>query len=135
MGWKKPPSPFAIGRTDAAKNRCKRDFWQYLNVKIAIAKVQRHAARSGGLECQTKCRAFFVKVLAFLLESFLSSTSAECLHRRCKNTFLEFDKDDNDALDFVTSASNLRSLIFDIPCQSRFEVKCELCIVENDSIR
>ena len=36
---------------------------------------------------------------------------------------LEFDKDDPQALDFVTSASNLRSEVFHIARQSRWEVK------------
>lgn len=36
---------------------------------------------------------------------------------------ITFDKDDPDALDFVTSASNIRSHIFSIPPQSKFTVK------------
>ncbi|KAF7512202.1 hypothetical protein GJ744_002364 [Endocarpon pusillum] len=36
---------------------------------------------------------------------------------------ITFDKDDPDTLDFVTSASNLRSHIFSIPLQSKFTVK------------
>lgn len=39
---------------------------------------------------------------------------------------LVFDKDDDDAMDFVTSASNLRSTIFKIERKSRFDVKCGL---------
>lgn len=36
---------------------------------------------------------------------------------------ISFDKDDPDTLDFVTSASNLRSQIFSIPLQSKFNIK------------
>ena len=36
---------------------------------------------------------------------------------------LEFDKDDPQALDFVTSASNLRSEVFHIARKSRWDVK------------
>jgi len=36
---------------------------------------------------------------------------------------LKFDKDDADALDFVTAASNLRSTCFAIPRQSRWDAK------------
>jgi hypothetical protein len=36
---------------------------------------------------------------------------------------LTFDKDDPQALDFVTAASNLRASIFHIPMQSRWDVK------------
>ncbi|KNE93250.1 hypothetical protein PSTG_13363 [Puccinia striiformis f. sp. tritici PST-78] len=36
---------------------------------------------------------------------------------------LRWDKDDDDALDFVTAASNLRATIFDISQKTRFDVK------------
>ena len=36
---------------------------------------------------------------------------------------LEFDKDDETALDFVTAASNLRAAVFGIPIQPKWEVK------------
>ncbi|KDN36172.1 hypothetical protein K437DRAFT_260209, partial [Tilletiaria anomala UBC 951] len=36
---------------------------------------------------------------------------------------LSFDKDDDDALDFVTASSNLRSFVYAIPRKTRFEVK------------
>lgn len=39
------------------------------------------------------------------------------------NTPLEWDKDDDDALDFATSAANLRASIFGIPLKTRFDVK------------
>ena len=37
--------------------------------------------------------------------------------------FIEFDKDDEDSLSFVTAAANLRAHCFSIPMQSRFNVK------------
>jgi len=49
--------------------------------------------------------------------------SAKSLKQRSTSDPLEFDKDDADALDFVTSSSNLRSHIFTIPIQSKFNVK------------
>lgn len=36
---------------------------------------------------------------------------------------LSFDKDDDDALDFVTASANLRSIIFGIEPKSKFDVK------------
>lgn len=36
---------------------------------------------------------------------------------------LTFDKDDEDTLDFVASTANLRSIIFDIPTHSKFDIK------------
>lgn len=43
--------------------------------------------------------------------------------RLAKEQIIDFDKDDQDALDFVATASNLRSVIFDIPRKTEFEVK------------
>lgn len=44
-------------------------------------------------------------------------------HPSKSRPIITFDKDDPDTLDFVTSASNLRSHIFSIPLQSKFTVK------------
>lgn len=38
---------------------------------------------------------------------------------------LSFDKDDEDAMKFVTAASNLRAHIFHIPTKSLFDAKCK----------
>lgn len=40
-----------------------------------------------------------------------------------KNTTFDWDKDDDDALDFATAAANLRAEIFAIPSKTRWEVK------------
>ncbi|KAH9060572.1 hypothetical protein EDB87DRAFT_1615255 [Lactarius vividus] len=55
---------------------------------------------------------------------FVSST--ERLAERLmtgKEEIISFDKDDDDTLDFVTAAANLRSAAYGIPCKSRWEVK------------
>ena len=36
---------------------------------------------------------------------------------------IEFDKDDEDTLDFVAAAANLRSIVFDMPPKSKFDIK------------
>lgn len=51
------------------------------------------------------------------LESLAARAAAD------PSTPLSFDKDDPDALDFVTASSNLRSLVYSIPLKTRFEVK------------
>ena len=43
------------------------------------------------------------------------------LHRIIEE--IEWDKDENDALDFATAAANLRAHIFGIPSKTRFDVK------------
>lgn len=40
-----------------------------------------------------------------------------------KNPLVSFDKDDEDTLDFVAAAANIRSLVFSIETKSKFEVK------------
>jgi ubiquitin-like 1-activating enzyme E1 B len=55
--------------------------------------------------------------LHLIKKTYLNPTS------RAQIGFMEFDKDDALALDFVTAASNLRAHIFNIPRQSPFHVK------------
>jgi ubiquitin-like 1-activating enzyme E1 B len=42
-----------------------------------------------------------------------------------QDAILSFDKDDEDAMNFVTATSNLRAHIFAIPTKSLFDVKCK----------
>lgn len=49
--------------------------------------------------------------------------SVTVLCERVKSGDLEWDKDDQEAMDFVTAVSNLRAHIYAIPQKSRFDVK------------
>lgn len=40
-----------------------------------------------------------------------------------ESALLDWDKDDDDALDFATATANLRAHIFGIPSKTRFDVK------------
>jgi ubiquitin-like 1-activating enzyme E1 B len=56
------------------------------------------------------------------LKLFIDST--EKLQSRIKvEKEIEFDKDDEDTLNFVTAATNIRSFIFNIPIKSKFDIK------------
>ena len=57
---------------------------------------------------QSQCAKVFVSATARLLN---------------RNSVLEFDKDDDDAVEFVTAVSNLRSANYGIPPQSLFDAK------------
>ncbi|GMH42425.1 hypothetical protein BSKO_10344 [Bryopsis sp. KO-2023] len=57
-----------------------------------------------------------MQVFLKCIETFLSQRSGEI-------GFAEFDKDDDLAVEFVTSASNLRSICYGIPCQTLFDAK------------
>eukprot|EP00049_Salpingoeca_infusionum_P013170 m.246172 g.246172 ORF g.246172 m.246172 type:complete len:508 (+) comp15374_c1_seq19:896-2419(+) len=59
------------------------------------------------------------------LEKFLSA--AEVVRNRCRQLkdgdFLTWDKDDDDAMDFLCAAANIRAHVFHIDMQSRFDLK------------
>ncbi|KAH3660046.1 hypothetical protein OGAPHI_007251 [Ogataea philodendri] len=52
---------------------------------------------------------------------FVDSTHK--IAQRLKTGPVDFDKDDEDTLDFVVSAANLRSHVFHIPLKTKFEIK------------
>ncbi|KAI0693160.1 hypothetical protein BC835DRAFT_1508132 [Cytidiella melzeri] len=57
------------------------------------------------------------------LELFISSANRLASRIRDGEETISFDKDDDDTLDFVTAAANLRSAAYGIPGKSRWEVK------------
>ncbi|KAF8836558.1 hypothetical protein BDN67DRAFT_1014595 [Paxillus ammoniavirescens] len=57
------------------------------------------------------------------LSLFVSSTNRLASRLRAGEEFISFDKDDDDTLDFVTAASNLRSAAYYIERKTRWEVK------------
>lgn len=54
---------------------------------------------------------------------YLLIKSIRALQKRENRANLEFDKDDEDTLDFVVAASNIRSWMFHIPIKSKFDIK------------
>lgn len=69
------------------------------------------------------------KILSLYDYSKMFSDSVLALKRRLEestdsNPILVWDKDDEDAMNFVTAASNLRCFIFSIILKTKFEVKC-----------
>ena len=66
-----------------------------------------------------------VSTLPFDCALMLSIQSSERLAARLieGEEIISFDKDDDDTLDFVTAAANLRSGAYGIPSKSRWEVK------------
>ncbi|KAF9653547.1 hypothetical protein BDM02DRAFT_3107460 [Thelephora ganbajun] len=57
------------------------------------------------------------------LELFISSTNRLAARLQADEETISFDKDDDDTLDFVTAASNLRSAAYNIDGKTRWEVK------------
>lgn len=58
-----------------------------------------------------------------IIKTFVSSLLILSDRLRNGENNIQFDKDDNDTLKFVMSASNLRSIIFNIPTKSEFDTK------------
>ncbi|KAK6456064.1 uncharacterized protein RJT20DRAFT_127843 [Scheffersomyces xylosifermentans] len=66
------------------------------------------------------------KVWTVLENIYVLYKSGSILQRRIKSgkeSFISFDKDDEDTLNFVAAAANLRSSIFNIPIMSKFDIK------------
>ncbi|CAO1380664.1 unnamed protein product [Diamesa serratosioi] len=61
-----------------------------------------------------ECQKVFSKSITALKEQSIKLKEGD---------HLVWDKDDQDAMDFVTSCANIRSLVFSIPQKSRFDVK------------
>ncbi|KAI3620228.1 hypothetical protein CBS9595_002195 [Malassezia furfur] len=61
--------------------------------------------------------------LADTAQLFLDSTEALAKRAQSSSAPLAFDKDDTDALAFVTTASNLRAHVYHIPRKTQFETK------------
>jgi ubiquitin-like 1-activating enzyme E1 B len=53
----------------------------------------------------------------------ISSTNRLAARHRTGEETISFDKDDDDTLDFVTAAANLRSAAYGIDGKSRWEIK------------
>ncbi|CAO1614961.1 unnamed protein product [Sympodiomycopsis kandeliae] len=87
-------------------------------IAYAEASQTPHEAKKQGLKDQLQLG------LRETTEMFEKSLQA-LASRSAKNPTepLNFDKDDDDALDFVTAASNLRSRIYNIDLKTRFDVK------------
>ncbi|EJT99645.1 hypothetical protein DACRYDRAFT_117842 [Dacryopinax primogenitus] len=57
------------------------------------------------------------------VELFASSVQRLAARQASTSQPLSFDKDDDDALDFVTATANLRAICYGIPTKTRWEVK------------
>lgn len=59
----------------------------------------------------------------FKIFTFIFSTNRLSARLRNGEDTISFDKDDDDALDFVTASSNLRSFAYGIDNKTRWEIK------------
>lgn len=66
-----------------------------------------------------------------LANEVILSTERLAARLRAGEQTISFDKDDDDTLDFVTAAANLRSFAYSIECKTRWEVKGKLSVIED----
>lgn len=102
--WKtrKPPTPMKFG--------------EHLEIITELADVSSTAGvmRDQKIWTMAECRKVFADSLSNLKEA--ASSLKEDDH-------LVWDKDDQDAMDFVSACANVRSIIYSIPPKSRFDIK------------
>lgn len=61
--------------------------------------------------------------IADQIQKLSSITNKLMTRMKAENNHIEFDKDDEDTLEFVATAANIRSQIFHIPMKSVFDIK------------
>ncbi|XP_015115400.1 SUMO-activating enzyme subunit 2 [Diachasma alloeum] len=105
--WKKrrPPTPL-----------------DWKNLPDVVAGCSKETTDETGLKDQqkwsiAKCAEVFSNALHNLKKNL------EVLREKSPNDHLVWDKDDQDAMDFVAACANIRAHIFGIPQKSRFDVK------------
>ncbi|CAL9735823.1 ubiquitin-activating enzyme E1-like [Monosporozyma servazzii] len=59
----------------------------------------------------------------YIIQRFITVTKTLSERMKSEGNFIEFDKDDEDTLEFVAMAANIRSYIFHIPMKSVFDIK------------
>lgn len=113
--WKnrKKPTPLVYSELEAAV------------AAVAVAAVAKKEQKAGALADQ---KVWDLKENFDMFKDSVTRLSTRLLEARetKSDTILTFDKDDDDAMDFVTAASNLRAYVFGIEKKSLFDVKCKL---------
>lgn len=106
--WKNraPPTPQQYGAFDDAGNT---------NESNLVG-----SARDQNVWTIRECQSVFATSLDDLQQEF---------SKMAVDDHLVWDKDDKAAMDFVAACANVRAKIFNIPQKSRFEIKCELSII------
>ena len=110
-----------VNTADDASLACTQQTVQFPLLLFATASSD--AANVGGIRDQQvwsirECSAHFKEAIAVLkAELAKQGDSPEAM--------LVWDKDDEAAMDFVTSAANVRAHVFGIALKSRFDIKCE----------
>lgn len=59
----------------------------------------------------------------YVIQKFVTATKKLSQRMKKEGNHIEFDKDDEDTLEFVAMAANIRSYIFHIPMKSVFDIK------------
>ncbi|KAI8141603.1 hypothetical protein BJV82DRAFT_618398 [Fennellomyces sp. T-0311] len=116
--------------TDIERLLSMKDMWKMREkpVPLSYSAIESEASNGSAQATQSGLKDQHVWSLKECFEMFKDSVARLskrliALKEKNDDSILSFDKDDDDALDFVTATANLRARIFGIPEKSRFEVK------------
>ena len=120
-----------VFKQDIDRLRSMEDMWKtrkrpnpldYLTVSTEAKTISPNISNSDQIQWSlAQNLAVFIDSIKRLAERYtlLKAASGESGLR----PIIEFDKDDEDTLDFVASAANLRSIVFDMAPKSKFDIK------------
>lgn len=114
--WEKRKPPRPLDWTESYNNR---------------TPLEQHSESNGQVANSSKDKLESHRILSLHGYSKMFSDSVLALRERLEsstdeNSILVWDKDDEDAMNFVTSAANLRCFIFSIGLKTKFEAKCRI---------
>lgn len=108
---------------DAWKTRKPPDVLFYDTLQAEASETQASISQSDQITwSRNENFTVFKDSLQRLSQRYLNAQT-QALKDRSPNPNITFDKDDEDTLDLVTAAANLRSDIFSIPTKSKFDIK------------
>ncbi|CAA3032863.1 ubiquitin-like activating enzyme () [Olea europaea subsp. europaea] len=102
------------------------DMWKHRKrpVPLDFDELQSAASSSETTNCAGGIKDQRILSTKDSFDLFVDSLSRLATRaQQAPNSPMEWDKDDDDALDFATSAANLRASVFSIPSKTRFDVK------------
>lgn len=123
-----------VFKTDIERLRSMEDMWKSrhppepLDYKTVMEKAGEVAAAKDAI-LQDGQKVWTLEESLFVFNDSLSRLSKRMLELKKAHSgsgpapVIEFDKDDDDTLDFVAASANIRSTIFGIERKSRFDIK------------
>ena len=117
--WEKRKAPSPIDWDESVNNK---------NIILNQLKQSDHTEKSSSNKLESH-RLFSISEYCQIFSDSVHRLKERLESSNETNPILVWDKDDDDALNFVTAASNIRCYIFSISLKSKFETKCKSCVI------